>query len=163
MRDGKPFVKLLDFGISRFDRAKEDLVITREGAILGTPYYMSPEQIRGKNDLDERSDVYALGVILYDCAAGHVPFRAETLPLLGVFICNGEHERLGALRPELPEAFRDRVVQAMAVDREDRLPTAQKLGEALRAIGAQLREGAPAPALTAAPQPEEEPSNADLM
>ena len=73
---GKPFVKVLDFGVSRFDElGPGEQKLTSEGTTLGTPLYMSPEQISGRTDLDKRADVYALGVILYEAVAGKPPFR----------------------------------------------------------------------------------------
>lgn len=132
-RDGRPFIKLLDFGISRFEPNEgESMERTSKGVILGSPCYMPPEQIRGQMELvDARSDVFALGVILYACAAGRLPFRADQRRLLELLICEGKYEALRGLRPDLPEGFCDVVAQAMAVDREQRISSARKLGERL--------------------------------
>jgi serine/threonine-protein kinase len=143
MREGKPFVKILDFGIAKFSGALvEDLTVTHEGTLLGTPFYMSPEQIRGKTDIDGRADVYALGVILYECAAGEVPFRAESLALLGVLICEGKPKPLGEMRADLPVEFRDCVASAMAVDRTRRIGSAQELGKRLRGLAGETQDDA---------------------
>jgi len=82
-REGQPFVKILDFGISKFDEGRTGAPgITRDGVMLGTPYYMSPEQVLGAAT-DARTDVYALGVILYESACGHRPFEAPVVSLYG--------------------------------------------------------------------------------
>lgn len=140
-RQGKSFVKILDFGIAKFLRKDmEEMTVTCEGTLLGTPCYMAPEQIRGKTDLDERTDVYALGVILYECLTGRVPYRADSSALLGVLICEGKPVPLGNLRPDLPDAFRDIVMRAMAVDRNGRFASAQALGQALRNFADGIQE-----------------------
>src|SRR6478609_5085049 len=80
-RGGKAdFVKLLDFGISKFNQMSGDsgFSMTRTGAVMGTPYYMAPEQAKGARDLDHRVDLYAAGVILYEAVTGEVPFNADT-------------------------------------------------------------------------------------
>jgi len=134
-RDGW-LLKILDFGISRFDPTLTGAnAVTREGSTLGTPYYMSPEQIEGDKDLDARADIYALGVILYQCASGQRPYEAPALPKLSVLIHLGQPTRLDALRPELPGDFVEIVHRAMAKDRDDRFPTARELGEALAHFG----------------------------
>jgi serine/threonine protein kinase len=135
--DGRPFVKILDFGISKFDPGKTDgMNLTQEGAALGTPYYMSPEQIRGQSNLDARADVYALGVILYECAAGQRPFEADVLTQLAVLIHTGAPTPLQQLRPELPVAFTELVRRAMATDREQRVGSAGELRQELENFGA---------------------------
>src|SRR5450432_532146 len=135
--EGRPFVKLLDFGISKFDPSKTGgLQLTQEGAALGTPYYMPPEQIRGEGSLDARADVYALGVILYECLAGKRPYEAETLTQLAILIHTGQPVPITELRPDLPPGFADLVQRAMATDRTKRVQTASELRAALERYGA---------------------------
>jgi serine/threonine-protein kinase len=135
--EGRPFVKILDFGISKFDPNKTGgLALTQEGAALGTPYYMSPEQIRGEIKLDARTDVYALGVILYECIAGQRPFEAEALTQLAVLIHVGKPPPLAQLRPDVPPGLADVVARAMATDPAQRIPTARALRAELERFGA---------------------------
>ncbi|MEI9954637.1 MAG: protein kinase [Pseudomonadota bacterium] len=134
--DGRPFVKILDFGISKFDPQKiGGLQLTQEGAALGTPYYMPPEQIRGEGSLDARADVYALGVILYECLAGVRPFEAETLAHLAILIHTGQPLPIAEHRPDLPPGFAALVHSAMATDRGQRTQTAGELRSRLERHG----------------------------
>jgi serine/threonine-protein kinase len=135
-QDGVPFVKILDFGISKFDPSQTGgMALTQAGAAMGTPYYMAPEQIRGEVSLDARADIYALGVILYECASGERPFDAETLTQLAVLIHTGQAKPLSQHRPDLPPAFIDLVHRAMATQREQRYQTAAELCAALEQFG----------------------------
>jgi serine/threonine protein kinase len=133
-RQGRPFVKILDFGISKFDPSRSgELSVTREGAALGTPYYMSPEQILGSRAVDHRTDVYALGVVLYECLTRQKPFEAETLPMLTVLIHEGRYTPIRAFRPELPPAFDQIAARAMQRQPEQRFQSMRELAAALDA------------------------------
>jgi serine/threonine protein kinase len=133
-RQGRPFVKILDFGISKFDPSRSgELSVTREGAALGTPYYMSPEQILGSRAVDHRTDVYALGVVLYECLTRRKPFEAETLPMLTVLIHEGRYTPISAFRPELPAAFDQVAARAMQRQPEQRFQSTRELAAALGA------------------------------
>lgn len=135
--EGRPFIKILDFGISKFDPSKTGgMALTQEGAALGTPYYMSPEQIRGEMSLDARADVYALGVILYECFAGQRPFEADALTHLAVLIHTGKPKPLLEHRPDLPPGLTELVSRAMATDRNHRVQSAQELRNELAKFGA---------------------------
>src|SRR5450432_3925243 len=132
VRDGRPFVKILDFGISKFDSVRTgSLGVTTEGALIGTPYYMPPEQVRGEKTIDAKADVYALGVILYECAAGARPYEANTVEHLAVLIHQGKATPLAERVPSLPPAFCEVVHRAMAVERDQRFQSARELADAL--------------------------------
>jgi eukaryotic-like serine/threonine-protein kinase len=113
-------VKLLDFGISKFALPDEVSRVTQEGAALGTPYYMPPEQVMGRVDIDERVDIYALGVVLYEMVVGRPPYIADTLPALSVRIYEGRYAPVSTLRPDTPPGFEAVVAACLAVDRERR-------------------------------------------
>ncbi|MES1171976.1 MAG: serine/threonine-protein kinase [Bacteroidota bacterium] len=126
-RGDADFVKVVDFGISKAVKQGQgddtpDYRLTHTGLLLGTPLYMSPEQARGDEDLDERVDVWAMGVLMYECLTGEVPFRANNY--LGIISQVLTHHALppSKLRPELgiPEAVEAVVMHAMEKDRNRR-------------------------------------------
>lgn len=123
---------LFDFGVSR-ERTPGDheLDITRSDALLGTIPYMSPEQTRGPQHVDERTDQYALGVMLYECATGRRPFRGETPYSLMHAIANETLVPPSVVRASLPPEFDAVVLRAMSRDPALRFPSVVALGEAL--------------------------------
>src|SRR3954468_7998248 len=129
-RGDADFVKVVDFGISKAvkpggDEGGEGYRLTHTGLLLGTPLYMSPEQARGEEDLDHRCDIWALGVLLYECLTGEVPFRANNY--LGIISQVLTHDPTppSKLRPELgiSGAVEAVVMRAMAKDRARRYQT----------------------------------------
>ncbi len=115
---GLTVVKVLDFGISK-NVGQHDLHLTIGGSMIGTPHYMSPEQIRGE-DVDHRSDLYALGVVLYEAITGRVPFDAATLNALVLAALNEDLTPIHTLRPDCPAELERIVLKAMARDRDER-------------------------------------------
>jgi serine/threonine-protein kinase len=154
-RGGKDFVKVVDFGISKTMRpgglpSEESLRLTDTGLVLGTPLYMSPEQARGEDDLDHRIDIYALGVILYECLTGEVPFRASNyLGVIAQVVAN-EPTAPRQLRPELriSEAMERVVQKAMAKSRADRYASMEALEADLERVAAGDQVEAPRPSLS---------------
>ncbi|WP_437818378.1 serine/threonine-protein kinase [Sorangium sp. So ce1078] len=128
--DGSPCVKVLDFGISKMTHA-EDHALTRVGGVLGSPLYMSPEQLRSASDVDGRADIYSLGVVLFQLLAGRTPFVAQELAQLVYLVTQGEPQRLRALRPDIPEPLEQVILTAIARDRDRRFPTVADLALAL--------------------------------
>jgi serine/threonine protein kinase len=119
------FPKLLDFGVSRRVGLASD--ITQEGALIGTPDYMSPEQARGDRDIDRRTDIYSMGVILYETLTGRLPFEAERIGEIIRRITTETPPTVADLRPDLPADLSAVVQRAMARDREDRFPDARAM------------------------------------
>jgi tRNA A-37 threonylcarbamoyl transferase component Bud32 len=135
---------LSDFGIAHLSEATVDL--TGE-AIIGTPAYMSPEQVRGEVTLDGRSDIYSLGVILYEMLVGHQPYQATTPMSAAMRHLTDPIPQIGLERPELPPALQPVLERALAKDRDLRYSRATDLAFDLRAL-VDARHAAPGPART---------------
>jgi tRNA A-37 threonylcarbamoyl transferase component Bud32 len=119
-------VKVMDFGIAHIDYS----TLTREGAVLGTPSYMSPEQIRGEK-VDGLSDIFSLGVVIYEMATGNRPFLGESLATISNRILSHMPILASDLNPNLSPALDAALWQAMAKDKTNRFPTAKAFAEAL--------------------------------
>jgi serine/threonine protein kinase len=123
-----PIAKLLDFGVSKMTRlpspTDKENEVTRTGVILGTPYYLAPEQACAERHPDARIDLYACGVVLYEALTGQRPFTADSYHALLIKILTGKPRPARQLRPSLPEAFDPILEKAMARKREERYQTA---------------------------------------
>ncbi|MDI1451501.1 serine/threonine-protein kinase [Polyangium sp. 6x1] len=161
--DGSPCVKVLDFGISkRLCDGRSPSGMTRTTDILGSPLYMSPEQMRSTRDVDARTDLWALGAILYRLLAGEAPFAARSLSDVYEGILEREPRPLAVRRPDVPPAL-DAVVRCcLRKNPDDRFPSALALAAALapyvpeeeapRSLRKQSRATLPsAPAVTVLP------------
>jgi len=134
--DGDPvFVKIVDFGISKITRRSGKLEpgsITREGVVLGTPFYMAPEQAQALADLDERADLWSVGAILYECLSGHRPFAGETYEQVIISICTSRPDELASAAQSVPRALSDVIMQALRRDRSKRFESAKAFLSALQ-------------------------------
>jgi serine/threonine-protein kinase len=134
-------LKITDFGIARLT----DTSRTKTGIVLGTPSFMSPEQLEGRN-LDGRSDQFALAVSLYQLLCGQLPFRAESMPRLMQKIATEDHAPIRSVRPELPESIEPILNRALAKSADDRYANCAEFGAALRAVAQQIAPPTPAQA-----------------
>jgi len=148
-RFGESF--LSDFGIAMLEEAS--LSITRTGSVIGTPAYMSPEQVQGDGKLDFSSDIYSLGIILFEMLTGKQPYQADTPTKLMMKHVLDPVPRIRDFDPRLPEGADDVVGKAMAKDRQARYATAGELAEATRALFGAERRGAGTPAMTVLARP----------
>ncbi len=142
----KDFVKIVDFGISKFSTLGGEFSMTRTGAVMGTPYYLSPEQAKGERELDHRADLYAVGVILYEAAAGGVPFDGETFNELLFKIVLEPIPPLSSRVEDIDPHFAQIVEKSMARDPNTRYQSAEEMQAALRGW---LSGQPPAPELAA--------------
>nr|AYM52939.1 protein kinase [Jahnella sp. MSr9139] len=127
--DGSPCVKVLDFGISKVSVA--DLQLTGEQQAMGSPLYMSPEQMRSSRDVDPRSDVWSIGVVLYELLAGRTPFHTETLEQLCARVLLDAPTPLGAHRLGLPPGLTAAILRCLEKDPAARWPTIAAFAAAL--------------------------------
>jgi tRNA A-37 threonylcarbamoyl transferase component Bud32 len=149
-RKGRPLVKVLDFGLVKLTgEPTVDQTETDPGTVIGTPEYMSPEQVRAVRDIDHRSDLYALGTILYEMATGQRPLQADAVRELLIKVVTVEPtppSRIAGLERPLPHRLETLIMSCLAKDRDRRPRTAQELLEQLRAITAAVaRPGAAGP------------------
>jgi eukaryotic-like serine/threonine-protein kinase len=126
--DDIPRVKVLDFGIAKLKTDTESNQLTQQGMIVGTPYYMSPEQCRSE-ELDARSDIYSLGIILYEMLTGQVPFLAATPVGVVLKHANEAPRPLRELRDSIPEPLEAVVLRALKKERKDRQDSASQLAQ----------------------------------
>jgi hypothetical protein len=144
--DGGEVAKVIDFGVAAIKEGASYSRLTRTGQLVGTPNYMAPEQVDGRA-IDERTDVYGLGALLFGALIGRPPFPGASLAEVCVPLLAGDRPPLRVLRPELgPLAMI--VERAMALDPKDRFASAAELG---RALGRFAGIGGDAPALAAPP------------
>ncbi len=127
--DGMPIVKVLDFGISKSGTAVDNL--TKTTASMGSALYMSPEQMAQTRSVDHRTDIYALGISLYELLAGKQPFYADTLPQLCCEILTGIPTPLRTARPDVPEPLALTIERAYARDRGARFQSVAEFVVAL--------------------------------
>jgi eukaryotic-like serine/threonine-protein kinase len=135
--DKRAIIKVLDFGISKMKDDGRNL--TKTSAAVGTPYYMSPEQLMNSKDVDARGDIWALGVILFELISGVRPFSGDSLPEIVAQILGNKRPLLRELRPSVPEELELVVSKCLRTDREDRFADvgelASKLGPFGNAVG----------------------------
>ena len=141
--DGQPVVKLLDLGIAKMREiagadTQGNTALTTAGQVLGTPYYMSPEQWGeiprdGNTEIDGRADIYSLGLVFYEMIAGRRCFSGTTLHELRREHVSRSVKPLIDVVPDVPQAFSDAILRATAKDRGDRQLTAKQLAQELRA------------------------------
>ncbi len=132
--DPSGFLKAMDFGIARLANPPQGKGLTEAGLSIGTPDYMSPEQLSGA-DLDPRSDLYSAGVVLFECLTGRLPFEADTTWALVAKHLEEEPPNPRTLNADVPEALAIVILKAMAKDRERRFATASEMHDALARIG----------------------------
>jgi serine/threonine-protein kinase len=129
--DGTLTVKILDFGIAKIklpDDAAPSGDLTRTGSILGSLHYMSPEQIKGAKNIDHRTDIWSLGVVIYQMLAGITPFKnAETAGETMLAICTRPPEDVREHAPEVPDDLAGIVMRALQMDPERRFASAEAM------------------------------------
>jgi serine/threonine protein kinase len=130
--DGGTVLKVLDFGISKISLHG---VSTRTGDIMGSPAYMAPEQMESTRSVDQRADVWSLGVVLYQLLTGRPPFHGDTLPLLCMHVVNDDPEPMSAIRGDLPDGLEDAVMRSLQKEPDQRYPDVGELARALAPFG----------------------------
>jgi serine/threonine protein kinase/tetratricopeptide (TPR) repeat protein len=144
--NGKSQAKVLDFGLAKIDpgdrgsRASDGRDLTQAGATVGTLSYMSPEQARGES-LDLRSDLFSLGVVLYEMATRQVPFRGTTSALVFVQLFSHDPEPVSNWNESIPRGLEKVILKLLAKERKARFQTAKELQEALVKVGSRLERG----------------------
>ncbi|HMJ55010.1 MAG TPA: protein kinase [Polyangiaceae bacterium] len=136
--DGRTSVKVLDFGISKLTHtgtASSGLGMTKTRAVMGSPYYMSPEQMESPRAVDARTDIWSLGVVLYQVLTGDVPFNGETLPQVCVNVATRPAPSLRKSRPDVPSGLEAIVLRCLEKEPSKRFPTIAALATALARFG----------------------------
>ncbi len=138
-RDGGTTVKVLDFGISKTlptgRESGSEMSLTTTSAVMGSPLYMSPEQMRSSRNVDARADIWAIGVILYEALAGHVPFMAEAMPELCAKVLMEEPLPIASARTDVPAQVVAAIETCLKKNPAERFPNVAELAAALAPFG----------------------------
>lgn len=163
-RNGSPLVKVLDFGISKALDTR-DGSLTSTSAMIGSPLYMSPEQVRTAKDVDARSDIWSLGAILYELLTGVAPFVADSASAVLARVVADEPAPLRQFRPELPVGLQDVVLSCLRKNRDERPRSVEALVQALLPFADPGRAYLPAaePAAHGTRKPSRAPSRRALV
>jgi eukaryotic-like serine/threonine-protein kinase len=133
--NGRPVVKVLDFGISKVAAPGDNAALTNASAMMGSPSYMSPEQMVAAGSVDVRADVWALGVVLYELLTGRLPFIAETMPELVGMILQSAYTPVSVLRPDVPPGLQATIDRCLQKDRTFRHANVAELAAGLVPFG----------------------------
>jgi serine/threonine protein kinase len=154
--DASVVVKVLDFGIAKLTAAEglaaRTQALTDSGSMVGTPYYMSPEQVVSEKDLDARADIWSLGVVLYECLAGVRPTEAENVGRVLKMILMAELTPIGDRCPDLPEDVAALIMRMLERDRDQRI---RNLGDVRDVLERYASPSIEMPARSAGPPPDE--------
>jgi formylglycine-generating enzyme required for sulfatase activity len=138
------FVKVLDFGVAKMLGDAQvpgaSPALTETGMVIGSPPYMSPEQLEGSKDVDLRSDLWSLGVIVYETLTGTQPFRGGSFVAVGAAVLKGKYRPASALRPNLPASIDDWLAKALCLDPGGRFQSAREMVEAFPGDDSPLAE-----------------------
>ena len=134
LADGSACIKVLDFGVSKLTETG-GAELTHESAIMGSPLYMPPEQMRSSRDVDARADVWSLGIVLYQLVAGITPFHAEGIPQVCTRVFMGEPTPLTKFRPDAPAGLEAVLLRCFERDRAQRWQNLAELAAALVPFG----------------------------
>lgn len=148
-RDDEPsFVKLVDFGISKLQQRTGVDTLTHEGAVLGTAFYMSPEQAQSFPDIDGRTDLFSVGAIMYEMLTGEPPHSGPTYEAVLIAICTRDAADVREKVPSVPPELAEVIARALRRDRTARYASASEMLAALEALNGSRKLTAPAPAAT---------------
>jgi serine/threonine-protein kinase len=131
LHDGSERVKILDFGISKVSGELSDGLLTHSRAVLGSPFYMAPEQMSSSGTVDSRVDIWSLGCVLFEALSGEPPFLADDVTILVARVLYDAHPPLGRSRPDLPPELDAIVGRCLAKSPQDRFPDTASLAAAL--------------------------------
>jgi eukaryotic-like serine/threonine-protein kinase len=135
--EGRPRVKVLDFGISKILEDAEDPELTNTTDMLGSPHYMSPEQLRSAKHVDHRSDIWSLGVALHRLLTGQPPFAGQNMTAVCAAVMADDPSPPSKLRPDVPPAIDAIVARCLRKQPGDRFDSAAALGRALAPFGSE--------------------------
>jgi serine/threonine-protein kinase len=127
--DGSEQVKILDFGISK--SGQEVTNLTRTGAVMGSPMYMSPEQMRSTRNVDNRTDIWSLGVVGFEMLTGRLPYEAETMTELVAMVLEHDPPRVSMYRSDVPPAIEEAIARALTKDMNKRYAHVSELAHDL--------------------------------
>lgn len=128
--DGTQQMKVLDFGLSKI--VWSNVSLTSENCVIGSPHFMSPEQMRSSRDADARSDIWALGAVLFTLLAGVCPFPGQFLTEVCAAVLSGSSVDLRSIRPQVPEALEAVILRCLSINPQDRFQTVPDLAAALQ-------------------------------